>query len=39
VNILFRKISDDLSKAKEIQAGSYYPSLKEVSVWEIVDIF
>ncbi|MCF8371942.1 MAG: KUP/HAK/KT family potassium transporter [Bacteroidales bacterium] len=32
VNLLFMKIRDDLSKANEIQAVSYYPSLKEVSV-------
>ncbi len=29
VNLLFYKIRDDLSKSKEIQAGSHYPSLKE----------
>jgi len=32
VNLLFKKIRDDLSKTREIQAGSRYPSLKEVPV-------
>lgn len=32
LNLLFKQIRDDLSKTKEIQAGSRYPSLKEVPV-------
>ncbi len=32
INLLFKKIREDMEKANEIQSGSQYPSLKEVPV-------